>query len=76
METKETINEKSLENHSCGSAVEDGTLDRRGKAEEEIAVNTVFEGNPEAMKRLVRKIDRCLLPFVVRTTKPYALQPT
>lgn len=61
-------NEKEPQRDSLGSCGADLQATDGDKAEKSGVTNIVpdFEEDPEEMKRLVRKIDRCLLPFMVR----------
>lgn len=66
-------NEKMLKSDSCGSCGEDVCVDQKHKTGGVTDVVPNLEGTPEEMKRLVKKIDRCLLPFMVRTRERKAL---
>lgn len=61
-----TSNEKELKGDSYGSCGEDVCVDRGNKTGGVTSVLADIEGPSEEMDRLVRKIDKCLLSFMVR----------
>ncbi|KAJ4386106.1 hypothetical protein N0V93_008998 [Gnomoniopsis smithogilvyi] len=76
MDTKS--NEKTSKSESIRSGAPDIKVDDGTKNEEAgvMTISSEIEGDPETLRQLVRKIDRCLLPFMMITEMLHNIDAT